>query len=167
MDYNIANIPVDLILNILNVIIFVVIVRLLVYKPVKKFINERKNKINTELDEASAAKLNAEELCAQYQNKLTESKTDADRIVSDARAEAKQTSDRIISDAECESRRIIDEARAKGEEEKKKILQSVQGEIISASAMMAEKLLERSVSDEDTKRIAEDFFASHSSESKE
>lgn len=165
MDYNIANIPVDLILNILNVVIFVVIVRALVYKPVKKFINERKSKINTELDEASAAKASAEELRDQYQNKLADSKADADRIISDARANAKEEADRIISDAERESRRIIDSARSKGEEEKSKILSSVQGEIINASAMMAEKLLERSVSDADTRKIAEDFFASHSPES--
>lgn len=167
MDYNIANIPVDLILNILNVVIFVVIVRLLVYKPVKKFINERKEKINTDLDKASAAKTDAEELRSQYQNKLDDSKADAERIISDARAEAKQESDKIIADAECTRQKIIDEARAKGEEEKKKILKSVQGEIVSASTMIAEKLLERSVNDADTRKIAEGFFASHSPESKE
>ncbi len=164
MDYNIANIPVDLILNILNVVIFVLVVRLLVYKPVKKFMTARREKINAELDEAAQTKREAENLLSEYQQKLADSKADADRIISDAHAEAKLASEKIISDAQGESRRIVEEARTKGEAEKKKILASVQGEIISASAMMAEKLLERSVSDADTRKIAEDFFASHSSE---
>lgn len=166
MGYNIANIPVDLILNILNVIIFVVVVRALVYKPVKKFINERKAKINADIDDAARAKAETESLRSEYESRLADSKSDAERIVSGSREEAKKVSEKIVSDAEDEGRRIIDEARTKAGREKEKIMSSVQDEIVSASAMMAEKLLQRSVTDEDTRKIAEDFFASQSSENR-
>ena len=45
MNYDFSNIPTDLILNILNIVILFVIVRFIVYKPVKKFIDGRKERV--------------------------------------------------------------------------------------------------------------------------
>ena len=166
MGYDIANIPVDLILNILNVILFVIIVRTLVYKPVKKFINERRAKIDADLDDAKAAKAEAEAMKAEYDGKMKAADEEAGSVVSAARAEAKKQAKDILDESQSEKSRIVEKAREDAEKEKKKILDSVSDEVVDASALMAEKLLERSVSDEDTKRIAKEFFASRATESK-
>ena len=55
MDLDLSNVPFDLIINILNVVVFYLIIRLLVYKPVKKFLSARKEKIDKEREELSAA----------------------------------------------------------------------------------------------------------------
>ena len=56
MDLDLSNVPFDLIINILNVVVFYLIIRLLVYKPVKKFLSARKEKIDKEREELSAAR---------------------------------------------------------------------------------------------------------------
>ena len=49
----------DLIINIINIIVLFVIVRGLAYKPVKKFLDARKERIAKELSDAAAAKQTA------------------------------------------------------------------------------------------------------------
>lgn len=160
MNYDFSNIPVDLILNILNIVILFVIVRFIVYKPVKKFVDARKERAHNLTTEAASKLMKAKETEAEYNQKLADAAAEAERISENAAAEAKRRAEKILADAQSEADRIIEEARHEAEKEKSEILESVKPEIASMSAMMAEKILERSVSDEDTRRIAEEFFAS-------
>lgn len=45
----------DLIINIVNIIVLFVIVKTLAYKPVKKFLDDRKAKIEKQLNDAAEA----------------------------------------------------------------------------------------------------------------
>ena len=63
MDIN----PVDILIHIINILVLFVLLRLLIYKPVKKFMDERSQRIQKEMDHASEISAQAEELHAQYQ----------------------------------------------------------------------------------------------------
>ena len=52
----------DLIINIVNIIVLFVIVKTLAYKPVKKFLDDRKAKIEKQLNDAAEAQKQADEL---------------------------------------------------------------------------------------------------------
>ena len=54
MNYDFSNFPIDLILNILNIVILFVIVRFLVYKPVKKFMDARTARVTAAAEDAGA-----------------------------------------------------------------------------------------------------------------
>ena len=56
----------DLIINIIDIIILFVIVRALAYKPVKKFLDARKERIAKEFSEAADLKKEAEEKKEEY-----------------------------------------------------------------------------------------------------
>ena len=45
MNINLSEIPTDLILNLLNIVVLYVIVRALVYKPVKRFMQARTDRV--------------------------------------------------------------------------------------------------------------------------
>ena len=60
----------DLIINIINIIVLFVIVRGLAYKPVKKFLNTRKERVAKELSYAGQPRQNSEEEALKY-NELT------------------------------------------------------------------------------------------------
>lgn len=160
MNYDFSNIPTDLILNILNIVILFVIVRFIVYKPVKKFVDGRKDRVRAASEEAEAKMENAKALEAEYTQKLADAEKEAQRINGEAAENAKKRADKIIADAEAQAAKLISDARAAAEAEKSEILAEVQPEIAAMSAKMAEKILGRAVTDEDTRRIAEEFFAS-------
>ncbi len=52
---NLSTVPFDLIVNILNIAILYVILRFLVYKPVKKFLNARLERLRAEKESAEKA----------------------------------------------------------------------------------------------------------------
>ena len=56
----------DLIINIVNIIVLFVIVKTLAYKPVKKFLDDRKAKIEKQLNDAAEAQKQADEKAQRY-----------------------------------------------------------------------------------------------------
>ena len=52
MNINLSETVVDLIINILNIVILFLIVKALVYKPVRKFLDDRRAKVNEETSKA-------------------------------------------------------------------------------------------------------------------
>ena len=89
MNYDFSNFPIDLILNILNIVILFVIVRFLVYKPVKKFMDARTARVTAAAEDAGAKAKAAEELSEQLRAQLADAANDADRIRNEAAAAAK------------------------------------------------------------------------------
>ena len=157
MNYDFSNFPIDLILNILNIVILFVIVRFLVYKPVKKFMDARTARVTAAEDAGAKAKA-AEELSEQLRAQLADAANDADRIRNEAAAAAKAQADNVLKEAGEQADRIVSEAKERAEAEREEVLSSLRSDIASSAEAIAGKILERKVSDEDTKRIAEEFF---------
>lgn len=89
----------SLVLNIANIVVLFLIIRSLVYKPVKKFMAARRKAVEDELAQ-SEAKLKAAE----------DAKAEAERAVAAAAESAETEKRRILDEAEANAHRIIDEA---------------------------------------------------------
>ena len=149
MNYDFSNFPIDLILNILNIVILFVIVRFLVYKPAR---------VTAAAEEADAKAKAADALSEQLKAQLAGAANDADRIRNEAAAAAKVQADNVLKEAGEQADRIVSEAKERAEAEREEVLSSLRSDIASSAEAIAGKILERKVSDEDTKRIAEEFF---------
>lgn len=158
MNIDFSKIPADLIMNLLNIVILFLVVRLLFYKPIKGYIDGRKAKVNSSLAEAEAKNKEAEMLRAEYTGKLADAENEAKRIVADAAEKASAEAKERVSEAQNEAGRIIADAREKAKAEREDILSGMQTEITESAVMIAEKILEREVNDSDTQRIADEFF---------
>ena len=77
-NVSIPEIARDFIINIINIIILFVIVKALVYKPVKKFLDARNVKLSNARLEAEKLLNEAEEKKAEYKAALDNSKQHAD-----------------------------------------------------------------------------------------
>ena len=149
---------VDIVINIINILVLFFVVRALVYKPVKKYMPKRAEKI---ADKAKAA----EELAATTQKKIEEcdalasqSKKAMEKAVSDGEKQGREEAAKIIGDAENEANRIIDEAKAEALEERKKLLEDAEDEIVSLALEASEKILKRDVNDEDNRKFVKNFL---------
>ena len=63
----------SLIIVILNFVLLLIVLNKILYKPIKKFLSERQQKIASDLDEAKASRKQAEELVEQKSNELKQS----------------------------------------------------------------------------------------------
>lgn len=158
MNYDISNLPIDMILNLLGIAIIAVLVRLLAYKPVKKFLDARRDRIEGEKTSAVDTKAEAEEMKAQYEALLSDAENkataQAEVIISRANAEAEA----IISEAKERAERVVSLAEEKILKERTAALGNIEKESISISLEIAEKILERRVTDSDTINMAQKLF---------
>ncbi|MBO4338686.1 MAG: F0F1 ATP synthase subunit B [Clostridia bacterium] len=155
---DVSKLPLDLLLNILNIILLFLITRFLVYKPVKKFMQERKDRIEKEKADAEQQLREANDLKEEYSSLLADADEKARQTVLDGENEAKKRSAEIIGKANDEAERIRKDAEEKAEKEKGEALESMKGEVASLAVSISEKILSREITDKDNERIVESFL---------
>ena len=148
----------DLIINIINIIILFVIVRGLAYKPVKKFLDARKERVAKELSDAAAAKQTAEEEALKYKELTEKSKAEGTEIINEAERTAKQSAAEIIASAKQSAAEITEKARENAKREREAQVASMKDEIAEIAFDISRQVLSREVTDEDNMRIADSFF---------
>ncbi len=158
MNINLPQTAADLLLNIINIIILFVVVKALVYKPVKKFLDNRNARVTEEtgkaermLDEANATLSQKDKLLNEGIKKGEE---EAGKII----AEARENSRNIVDNAKKNATEIEEKALREAKEEKDKFIASSRDEIAELAVKIAERILKRETSKEDNEKIVKEFF---------
>ena len=125
-------------------IIFVFASKLLL-DPVRKILNERKERVENDQKEAAENREEAIYLKEEYDGKLKNIDKEAEQILSDARTKALNRESAIVSEAREEASRIIASARQEAELEKKRVKDEVKQEMISVASLMSEKIVAASI----------------------
>jgi len=123
----------------------------LLFKPVRKILSERSEKIETTLDKIEADNAAAKELKADYESKLKNIKAEADKILAHAHTRAVAREDEIVKEAHEEAGKIMARAHLEIEREREQLKDDVRREIIEVATIMAGKFVEVSLSEEQQK----------------
>ena len=135
----------DSVLTLIAVFVLFLLMSYFLFNPARKMLNDRKQKIKGELDEARTSLEDANSLKAEYESKLKNVNKEAEEILSDARRRALENENRIIAEAKEEAARIMERARTEAELEKQKLADDVKKEIISVASLMAGKVVAASI----------------------
>lgn len=131
----------DSVLSIIAIFVLFLAFSLLLFNPVRKMLNNRKERIHNEIEDAAATKAEAEKLKAQYEDKLQNIDKEAEEILADARKRAMANESQIVAEAKEEAHRILDHARNEAELEKQKAVDDVKKEMVVLASMIAEKVV--------------------------
>lgn len=148
----------DLIINLINIIILVILVRVLLYKPVKKFLDARKERLREAEEKAAEREAEAIQSKERYALLINDAEKIKEQTEAEARKNAKAMSDSIIGKANEDAEKLLESARKKAEREHDDMIESAKDELGEIALEMAEKVLGREVTDEDNRRIIESFF---------
>lgn len=135
----------DSILLGISVFFLFLLLSYLLFNPAKKLLEDRKNKIAGDLEEAASEKEDAKQLKEQYEEKLSCIEKEAEEILSEARQKAIQLGNKIENEAKEEAARIIARANQEAEMEKKRVADEVKQEMISVAAIMAAKVVSEKI----------------------
>lgn len=135
----------DSVLTLIAVFVLFLLMSYFLFNPARKMLNDRKQKIKGELDEARISLEDANSLKAEYESKLKDVNKEAENILSHARRRALENENRIIAEAKEEAARIMERARTEAELEKQKLADDVKKEIISVASLMAGKVVAASI----------------------
>ncbi|MCR4695453.1 MAG: F0F1 ATP synthase subunit B [Pseudobutyrivibrio sp.] len=138
LDFQLLN---DAALLAVAVFFLFLIMSNLLFNPVRKLLDNRKQGIANDIASAKEDKEAANELKQQYEAKLKNIDKERDEILSEARQKALKNETKIISEAKEEAARIIARANEEAELEKRKAADEMKQEIINIAAVMAKKVV--------------------------
>lgn len=135
----------DSVLMIIAVFTLFLIASHLLFNPVRDMMQNRQNRIKSELENAAADMENARALKEEYEAKLKEIDKEAEAILGEARKKALANENKIISDAKEEAARIIERAGVEAELEKSKAVDEVKREMVVLASLMAGKVVSAAI----------------------
>ena len=148
----------SLVLNIANIVVLFLLLRLLVYKPVKKFMAARADGIAKDLEDSKKALQEAQNIKAKHEAELASATESAEaerqRILSAAENRAAE----ITAAAENEAKEIRSAAEIQAQHSADKLRQQAREEITDLAVGIAGRILEREVSKESNQDIIQNYF---------
>src|SRR6056297_1255653 len=86
--------------HLINFFVLMFLLRKYLYDPIKDILDQRAAQINGDLDDAEEQKKEAEELKAEYKQKLKNAHSEAQEIIDNAESRANKKAKDIINEAE-------------------------------------------------------------------
>ena len=146
----------SLIIQFLNFIILLLILQRLLYKPFLAKMGERTAAIQKSLDEAQAARAEATRQQEENETRLRAAHAEAAAIRAQAMKEASEEQKRLVEAARAESQRLVESAKAQMDADVRRAREELRREVADLATAVAEKLVRRSLRDEDHRRIVAD-----------
>lgn len=156
-----------LFLQVVNFIVLVAILWLVLYKPVLKMLQDRKERIAQGLNNARKAEEALASAETDKQKLLDEARAEAQHVLHEARTRADELAAQIKAEAQAEAQRILDEARKDAVGERNRAMADMRSQIVSLSVAAASQLLGANLDEERQRQIVEDFFTRIPSEAKD
>jgi F-type H+-transporting ATPase subunit b len=145
---------VTFIITIINIIVLTVVLRLILFKPVTKFMTDRARKVQDSIDQAEKDRIASQKLLEQYQNKLKGADAEAEEIVKAARKSAETEALRIIANGKTEAETLTAAARVRIEAERLAAFTHFKLEAVALVMAVSARLVQREFSGEDNRRYA-------------
>lgn len=144
--------------EIINFLVLTVLLGVFLFKPLLQKLDERRETIQADLNEATQSKKKASELADQYEAKLKASREEAQNIVAQAEKRANERREEIISEAREDAKRIKERAKEEIEQGKRQAISQLRDEVSDISLLIASKFLEQSVDSQLHQKLVEEFI---------
>jgi F-type H+-transporting ATPase subunit b len=150
-----VNLPL-LVVFIINFIVLFILLRLFLYKPVLKMLDERAKRTKEGMELAEATKKEYEQAKGEVQKQIENGRQEAQAII----AQALQTGERLKEESREEATKqaqvIIDRTRTELESERDKIVDGLRKEFVDIAISAAEKVLKETLNKEKHRKLIEE-----------
>ena len=154
MSFNI----ISFVWHVVNGLILYFALRHFLYKPVRRFMDERAQRIQNQLDEAEQAQRAAQaELDKQYALTL-KAQEQLNLAAKDGADKGRARAQELIEQAQDEARRIVDEARTAARNQQAMEREAQRQRTVELGTAIASKLLNRELTAQDNSKLIDDFL---------
>lgn len=144
---------VTFLLQVVNLLVVFYFLKLVLYKPLLKLMEDRQKQVDQQLDYAASTMRQAEEMMAQYQEQLAKAKADAQAIIDQATRLGNQMKEQTVAEARQEAEKLLARAREQIEKDKNQASQELRNQAANWALLIAQRVLGREVTDQDQDRL--------------
>jgi F-type H+-transporting ATPase subunit b len=153
------NLDKGLIIQVVNFILLMIVLTKLLYRPLLAKMDERTQAIKKSLEEAQAVRAEAQKERAEHAAKIQAAHAEAQAIRASALKEAADEQRRLLETAREEADRLVAGAKAELAQDVRRAREDLRREVGDMAVQVAERLIRKSLRDEDHRRIVDDAIA--------
>ena len=158
MDLTISTIIGDFILIAGSFLLLIFLVKKYAWGNITSVLDERAEKISSDIDGAEEARKKAEELASKREAELAGSRTEAKTIIENAKETAEKSKADILAEAKLEAGRLKEKANQEIEQNKAEALQSVKGEVADLTVNLAGKTISQNLDGHAHKELIDQYI---------
>lgn len=155
LDINIWN----FIWSAVNLILLFILLKIFLFKPIGKIMDERTRAIQDDIDSAKKSKEEAEALKKEYNESISEAKEKAQEIIMKAHEDAESEKSVILKKSQEEADQLIIDANKTIENERRRVLSQAQTQIADLAIEAASKIIGENLDDEKNRRLVDKFLS--------
>lgn len=136
----------------------VVVLKKLAWGPLLAAIEERDDRIKTDLEQSQKARTEAERIKGELESKMADLQNKSRELLAQAQKDAEALRSQLKASAEADSQKIREKTMQELGEEKERLVRDLRKEVAGLSVLAAERLLRKSVDDGVQKSVLDGFF---------
>ena len=153
------NLDKSLIVQVVNFVILLIVLQKFLYKPLLAKMEERTGAIKRSLDEAQAARADAVRQQEENAAQLRAAYAEAASIRDQALREAEEAGRKQLEAAQAQARKLVEDTKAQLDGEIRRARDELRRETTDLALAVAEKLVRRTLREEDHRKIVADAIA--------
>lgn len=148
-----------LIAQIVNIVVLILLLRSVAYKPILKFLDGRREKIAKGLEDARKAEARLANIEADYSKRMDEARAEGQKVVAEMTANAEKQAAAIIAKANEDAARLKAQAQEEALLERNKALADLRTQVVALSMAAANKLVGEAMDASRQRALVDEFFS--------
>ena len=158
MNVTVGELLGDFILIAGSFLLLIFLVKKYAWGNITSVLDERAEKISSDIDGAEEARKKAEELASKREAELAGSRTEAKTIIENAKETAEKSKADILAEAKLEAGRLKEKANQEIAQNKAEALQSVKGDVADLTISLAGKIISQNLDSQAHKELIDQYI---------
>jgi F-type H+-transporting ATPase subunit b len=130
-----------------------------VFPRIAEALDKRQRAIEDSIDSAERTRREADQLLAEYRERLAEARGQADEIVTRARRTGEAAEAEIVAGARTKREEMMEQTRREIEAETRRAIQQIRSEVADLTIAATEKVTRKTLDDQDQKRLVNEALS--------
>jgi F-type H+-transporting ATPase subunit b len=131
----------------------------LAFPRISEALDRRQHAIEESIDHAEKTRRDADELLAEYRERLQEARSQAEQILDRARKTGEATERNAHENAEQRRQQLMEQTRREIESETRRAIQEIRSEVADLTVLATEKVTRKVLDEDDQRRLVEDALS--------
>lgn len=140
-------------------IILVLLIGKFGFGPLVQILESRERKIRESIEQAENARLEAERLLREYEEKLAEARKEAQNFIAEGKALGDKMKAEIVQKSEEEAKRIVAKAEEQINRDVEQAIKELRTEVANLSVDLASKVIERELDQNAHEALIEKYLS--------
>jgi F-type H+-transporting ATPase subunit b len=136
--------------------ITLLILRKYAFPAIGDALDKRQRAIEESIDAAERTRVEADALLAEYRQRLTDARAQADEIVAKAEKAGEVAKDESLAAAKAQREELLEQAKRDVQSETQRAIQEIRREVADLTVLATEKVTRKTLDSDDQRRLVEE-----------